>query len=117
MPPATSPFCRGAARQSSRSRKLFLSRREIKRSKKSERELERCHSLFFFSKRRENRKPLESSAAMGRVDHETDAAEDWPPTPRARRAPPVTTLHDLPPEMLTEVARRVEDARALASGA
>ena len=57
---------------------------------------------------------LESYSATLRF--ETDA-DDWPPTPRVRRAPPVTTLLDLPPEMLIEISQRVGDARALASGA
>ena len=43
---------------------------------------------------------------------ETDA-DDWPP---ARRAPPVTTLLDMPPEMLMEISQRLGDARALANG-
>ena len=46
----------------------------------------------------------------------TDAPTVWPPTPRARMALPVTTLIDMPPEMLMEIVQRVGDARALSAG-
>ena len=61
---------------------------------------------------------LESSSATMVFAAETDDDDDdaFPPTPLARRAPPVTTLLDLPPEMLMEVVQRVGDARALAAG-
>ena len=70
------------------------------------------------SERESSASMVDATTRLAGFAAETDIAETgpWPPAPLARRAPLVTELLDMPPEMLMEIVQRIEDGRALAAG-